>query len=250
MEEKIAQCKTELNFVIGNKEELCRISNMLRRVEEVSVPNHERRMYFVERHENCATRARVLKEKLKSMRLRMAGMVFWPLINAMKAIMNFHSVMCYSDACKIRSKNVFVLTDVLLLILQNCNHSYFPAITTCVTNWHAANIFYHPIIKLMEEKIDDFMYWQRHIVSLTPYEVVEKISTEVFFQYEILYLEWVVINMMSSYLKWNHRYSAEFRTIFSTNGIGCIIYSFLITEGRLHSLMAKLPCDKKRKLFD
>lgn len=250
MEDNIQQCKIELNFVIGNKEELCRISNLLRRVEEVSTSNYQRRLYFNERHESNATRCRILREKLLKMRLRLAAMVFYPLITAMKSIMTYHTLLCVAESCKLRNTGVYVLTEVLLLILSNCNHSYFPSITVFPTKWHSQNIFYHPVIMLMEEKIDDVMYWQRHISSDTTFQVIRKISTDVFSNYEILYLEWVIINMMHTYIKWNHRYKNQLREILSLNGIGRIIYSFLITEGNVLSLMEKIPGNRKRKTFN
>lgn len=250
MEDNIQQCKIELNFVIGNKEELCRISNLLRRVEEVSTSNYQRRLYFNERHESNATRCRILREKLLKMRLRLAAMVFYPLIIAMKSIMTYHTLLCVAESCKLRNTGVYVLTEVLLLILSNCNHSYFPSITVFPTKWHSQNIFYHPVIMLMEEKIDDVMYWQRHISSDTTFQVIRKISTDVFSNYEILYLEWVIINMMHTYIKWNHRYKNQLREILSLNGIGRIIYSFLITEGNVLSLMEKIPGNRKRKTFN
>lgn len=249
MEEKIRESKIELNNAVTAKNELSRYVSVLRQMTADDQDQFTRALYFVERHDSAYIRVKMITDNLKKMQLRMTGMVFYPLVNAMRQIMNFHTLNCNGVLCKLRSEKDFVLCSVLLLILQNTDPNLFP-LNGGVSNWHPHNIYHHPIIRLMEEKIDELMYWQRHQNNITPHEIVQKVTVEVFEEYELLYLEWIVINMMSTYLKWNHRYSFPLKTIFSLNGVGCIIYSFLVTEPRMLKLMAKLPVTKKRKYYE
>lgn len=251
MENKIQSLKIELSTVMNSKNELCRMCNQLLRApiqpNERGLRDSERISYFTERHEDCSIRCRVLNEKLKSFRCRMVGMCFWPLIATMKKIMLLHGRQCVTSSCDLKTSDAYILSKVLLLILQNSDLTVFPTMTQCVSRWTEANICAHPIIKMMEEKIDERMYWQRNMTTQTPYDLAMSISSLVFESYEVLYLEWVVINMMSSYLKWNHRFPMNLKIVFSINGIGMMIYGFLLTDDRALSLLTKLNVVKKRK---
>lgn len=253
METRIQSMKIEMSYMINQKHDLMRMCNQLRPtimngIMPTNGHQHERLSYFTERHEDVAIRCRVLNEKIKNLRCRMVGMCYWPLIEAMKKIMNHHSKQCNNDICHLRSGPYFILSNTLLLLLCNCNLSIFPVMTSSVSKWGPGNICSHPIIKMIESKIDEQMYWQRNISLQTPLELVQSISTTVFENYEILYLEWVVINMMSTYLKNCNRYEMKLKIIFSLNGLGILIYGFLITEEKVLSLLSKLRIVKKRKL--
>lgn len=252
METKIQSMKIELANMTNQKHDLMRMHNEIRRVilngNSNNVEYHSvRLMYFTERHEDIAIRCRVLNDKIKSLRCRLVGMCYWPLIAAMKKIMFYHSQNCNNDICHLRSGPNFILSNILLLILCNCDNALFPAMTSVVSKWSTGNICSHPIIKMIESNIDEQMYWQRNISLQTPLELVENITKNVFENYEVSYLEWVVINMMSTYLKYCNRYSPERKIIFSLNGIGILIYGFLITEEKVLSLLTKLRVVKKRK---
>jgi hypothetical protein len=252
METRIQSMKIELNHLINQKHDLAKMCNHLRPMLQpvVLMDEHatERLSYFIERHEDVSIRCRVLNEKIKSLSCRMVGMCYWPLISAMKSIMNYHSRVCNNDICQLKCGPYFILSNILLLILCNCDLEVFPIMTKFASKWSVGNICSHPIIKMMESKVDEQMYWQRNITIETPVELVKSISTNVFESYEILYLEWIVINMISTYLKYNHRYNLNLKIILSINGIGMLIYGFLITEEKVLSLLAKLRVSRKRKL--
>jgi hypothetical protein len=247
METRIQSMKIEMSYLIHQKHEILRMCTRLSEYT-VSEIDLQRLGYFKERHEDVAIRCRILNEKTKALRCRMVGMCYWPLIEAMKNIMNHHSKICGNEICQLKSGPYFVLSNILLLVLSNCDMDVFPSMTKSFSKWSAGNICSHPIIKMIESKIDEQMFWQRNISLQTPMELVQSISTNVFETYEVLYLEWIVINMISTYLIFNHRYSMDLRIILSINGIGMLIYGFLITEERVLAVISKLRVSKKRKL--
>jgi hypothetical protein len=253
METRIQSIKIELCHLTNQKHELIKVCNRLRvglmNGNVIIGDENQRILYFHERHEEVAIRCRVLLDKCKALSCRMVGMCYWPLIDAMRCVMNHHGKVCDKETCQLKSGSDFILSHILLLILRNCDLEVFPVMTKCVSRWNLGNICAHPIIKMMESKIDDQMYYHRNISTQTPVEVVRNISVDMFETYEVLYLEWVVINMISTYLKYNHRYAMNLKIILSINGIGMLIYGFLITEARVLSLLAKVRYSKKRK-FD
>lgn len=246
--------KTQYNFLCNQKEQLKENIIKMQRIitinELSTVDDRVKINYFIERLDEIKNRISSVNSKIFQYQNEMYGFLYHPLIECIKNCTRSHlKRKCETTACDWRSNGVWNLSRILISILKNCGDIKI-GVASCnrfdhFERWNDDNIFAHPIIQMCDYSSD-------RICLSAPVASLYCAIDEAFYDVELAYTRVITRKIIKLVMISGVEMPKLFYSIYSINGPGYIIYSFLVGEKALVEMLKKLGLDlikasRKRK---
>lgn len=213
----------------------------------------ESKDYFIKRVNETEKRIHILDKEILDTRLKLYGYLYFPLIGCINDIINYkqHHI-CSHQNCFFRQFYDQVW-DASLLIMYIYRVSKLTILEfDSFSNWDPKSIFAHPIINLIEDRLDIEMssvYTYMSVNKEKRAKNIASISFRIFYDLEIAYLLSIIKHLYYDYVKYPMRFEPKFYSVMQASGTGSVICSYLIGEFQSFHLFSSMGLiSKKRKL--
>jgi hypothetical protein len=240
IEEKCTQLKIEYNYFVN---EASSMEKTYKKLHPYLLHHGETgtsylNLRIVEKQNHAEA---ILRSTKKQMRC-FYGFLYHPLIQCIRLITIYHeNKSCVkSNKCSFKLANkgkLYILSNILLFIFNNCDINILGY--DQFSNWNAANIFAHPIIRVIDDEIDTNVFLNNPFSSniISPRwipVIVDKTLHDIQASYYISLIKDIVIIVNILALQ---KRNYKFQTIFRLDEIGYTLFSFLIGEIKIKELL-------------
>lgn len=184
------------------------------------------------------------------------SLLYYPLIQCIYNIKKYHSmkqcVHMHQCNLQVKNKSFFLISQIILFIFDTCNVDVFGY--DAFNNWNGSNIYSHPIMRLLDEDIDKNVLLNRSFSKFTapkwlPFSVFNTLQNLENQYYLVIIKDLLLIVKLIQ--KQNCNYLFQF--VFDIEGIGNVVYSFLLGTALWHDIQVKycnMKNNRKQKLQD
>lgn len=232
LDEQMTKLKSEYNFVMSQKMTVEKEKDRYhRRLTLDGTPGtaHQSEVcaYFhmriIELSEQCLR----IKRTLDRLKKEFTGLLYSPLLNCVKQICSHHETRkCIQGHCGLKSGDKWDLSKILLAIFQAC-----PIVVSKYDNfskWNIVNIYSHPLVQAsdetMDQEISNRIFSSGIFPSLSSFRTTEKTLSDI----ELAADKLRARQMITFFLLCRERLCPKTKVVFSINGVGNIIYTFLL----------------------
>lgn len=188
--------------------------------------------FFNVRHSECNHRIYTTRKEIATFQKLFYGILYTPLLECIKKIIVTYQNRNEKEEVvnRLKSQNKWDLSKILITIFKNSSVSIWEF--DSFDKWDLSSIFSHPLIQGCEE-ILDYEITNEHFMAAT--KQLKNISLLLCVEKTLYYLDKAVLvamvrNIISFVIKFKEKLTPQQQVIYNPNGIGRIIYKFLVGE--------------------